>query len=439
MYTIFISEDYIMKKRALILLPVLIGSLVGCKQAATSGVQADINRAKNLRFNTRYANTIGEETGVDVYGNASNAIMNHSTSVKFVEAVYDEFTYAAEHKYEKTSQHIVYTLYQDYAFQYNRSGFYEEYHGDTHEKIARSSTRANQAYYDISSQIYYAEYVTNGYHNFDAVNLGSYDEQHINNYISSEGLTAAHDYALDPSASCDLYKKKNGYVGFYEYTTEDTYEGIKYVYKQQIIYEFDKDFRIKNGSYLQEEYETYNYLTGQATSNLRCVRSTHQIVEVTYGNRKSKSIIANNIQRLYGKPYINTGYIFFNDLSDYDYTDYYARKTSPTKMRIEGFIFFDNYNNEALDVTPEMYAYVYPSMYNDDFYQSYFEGKLTIKNRNVLKYKNGHLKYTMQYATDALWFKVDCVLSRGKMVFKGGTVEVKNRVDLEDYLYSLYI
>ena len=121
-----------MKKRALFLIPILIGSLVGCKQASLSKVDADIKKAKNLTFDEKYGEKItAPQTDIDVYNEAYSVIYEKGVTTKSVVVRYDEVTYASDHLAETVALHTTYTIYQDYATQYNRTTKRENIFTDT--------------------------------------------------------------------------------------------------------------------------------------------------------------------------------------------------------------------------------------------------------------------------------------------------------------------
>ena len=62
MYTIHIYEDWFMKKRSLILLPIFLSGLIGCKGNSTmSQMDIDFKKAENLKYDKNYEGKLGEE------------------------------------------------------------------------------------------------------------------------------------------------------------------------------------------------------------------------------------------------------------------------------------------------------------------------------------------------------------------------------------------
>ena len=426
-----------MKKRGLILIPVLIASLAGCKQSSGSNISAEMRKAHNLTFNKNYARRLGNEVDIDIYNYACEAFYNNAMTAKRVQAIYDEESYQYDQIVITSSEHSVYTLYQDYATQYARTKNYEEYFTADKKRSTINSTYESEEYYDDSRKVYFSHEVKNGSHNLYPIGLGDYDEEHINNYISTK-LDDAYDFTLINTSYCNFYEKKNGYIGYYESQAEYEDDGHRYGSSVQVIYEFDSAFRTKKGSYFVEYYENYDYTRGVLTNKMRCVRYTHELYEFTFGNKKPETVVSGNIQKLYGKPYIDYGYMYFGNCESLDDYGYMAKKTSPTNLHLEGFLFFDSFSGSALDVTPDVYAVTNPSLYDDDYTDTEIVGKLSIKNSKLLKYLNGHLMYSMKYATEALWYKIDCVLDKNNVPkFKSGSIEVVDRVTLETYYYSL--
>lgn len=335
------SEEIFMKKHGLILIPVLIGSLVGCKQGSGSAVDRDIARAKNLKFNEKYAAKLTTPTEVDVYGRALDVFNEKGLTTKSVVVSYDEMTYATDHIAETVARHTTHTLYKDYAVQSARTTKTDRLLTDTNKKYKYVNELESESYYDDNRQTYFTHSYGKGGQYLEAVNLSSYSAEHIHNYIAS-AVDDASNNGFYHLTMCDFYEKKNGgYVGFYEDT--------------------------------------------------------------------------------------------------YDYTDSIYQTISPEKIHLEGFIFFDEFTDQAIDVTPTIDVCTLNSMYDDTSHYFEIDGTLSIKNSKYFKYYKGQLQYHMKNIMDAIWFKIDCTLnSKNEVKFKSGSVEIVDRDTLESYLESFY-
>ena len=427
-----------MKKRGLILIPILIGSLVGCKQSGGSAVDRDIAKAKNLKFNEKYAAKLTTTTDVDVYGGALNVFNEKGLTTKSVVVSYDEMTDASDHIAETVARHNTYTLYKDYAIQGARTTKTDTLLTDTNKTYKNVRELEFESYYDDNRQTYFTHSYGRGGHYLEAVNLSTSSAEHIHNYITS-AVDDASNNGFYHLTMCDFYEKKNGgYIGFYEdtYDDPDGHDMSRY----QIICELDKSFRLTKSTYFYEYYEKYDYIHDQEATKLRRVMYTHEIREVTYGSKKAESVIANNIQKLYGKPYIEYGFLSYSNLGTYDYTDSIYQTISPKKIHLEGFIFFNEFSDQALDVTPTIDVCTLNSMYDDTSHYFEIDGALSIKNSKYFKYYKGQLQYQMKNIMDAIWIKIDCTLnSKNEVKFKSGSIEIKNRTELEAYLEEFYI
>ena len=287
-----------MKKHGLILVPVLIGSLVGCKQGSGSAVDRDIARAKNLKFNEKYAAKLTTPTEVDVYGRALDVFNEKGLATKSVVVSYDEMTYATDHIAETVARHTTYTLYKDYAVQSARTTKTDRLLTDTNKTYKYVNELESESYYDDNRQTYFTHSYGKGGQYLEAVNLSSYSAEHIHNYIAS-AVDDASSNGFYHLSMCDFYEKKNGgYVGFYESVYEDP-DGHD-MGRHQIICELDKSFKLTKSTFFYEYYEKYDYVHDQETTKLRRVMYTHEIREVTYGSKKAESVIASNIQKMYG-------------------------------------------------------------------------------------------------------------------------------------------
>ena len=423
-----------MKKCALFLIPVLFSSLVGCKQASLSKVDADIRKAKNLKFDEKYAEKITTpETDVDVYNEAYSVIYEKGVTTKSVVVRYDEVTYATDHIAETVALHTTYTIYQDYATQYNRTTKTENIFTDINKTSKNVDEIKIDSYYDDDRMAYFSHENRNGSHTLDRVDLSSYDASHIHNYISASQIEAFDDvsYTL---GWCSFYQKKNGgYIGFNQGIDEDE-EGT-YLDRYQAICEFDKSFRLTKSVLISERFEKYDYIHNKATSKLRLVQYTHDIREVTYGNRKAESVVSKDVEKMFNKTFIYSGYASFDYLSDCDYIDYRTRIVAPNKVHLECFAYFNEFSSFALNVTPYIEVVTCDGMYEDGYHVYELDGMLSIKNSKYFKYYKGHLQYQMNRFTDAVWVKIDCKLTKdGKVKFESGSIEVKNRTELEAYM-----
>lgn len=432
------SEEIFMKKHGLILIPILIGSLVGCKQGGSSQVDADFKKAKNLKFDEKYATKLTTPTEVNVYGRALDVFNEKGLTTKSVVVSYDEMTYATDHIADTVARHTTYTLYKDYAIQSARTTKTDRLLTDTNKTYKNVHEYEFESYYDDDHQTYFTHSYGKGGHYLEAVNLSSYSAEHIHNYIASAVDDASNNGFYHLTMCEDFYEKKNGgYVGFYEdtYDDPDGHDMSRY----QIICELDKSFKLTKSTFFYEYYEKYDYVHDQETTKLRRVMYTHEIREVTYGSKKAESVIASNIQKMYGKPYIEYGYLSYINLGTCDYTDSIYQTISPEKIHLEGFIFFDEFTNQAIDVTPTIDVCTLNSMYDDTSHYFEIDGTLSIKNSKYFKYYKGQLQYHMKNIMDAIWFKIDCTLnSKNEVKFKSGSVEIVDRDTLESYLESFY-
>ena len=430
-----------MKKYAFMLLPLLLSALTGCGKSE-NGVAKDINKAVNLKFDEKYSETLPESCDEDVYSNVESVFYGQALTVKSVHTTYDEKLYDEYDRVNSTYDYYEYTLYEDYALKYHRECEDKNYIINKKENVYDLEGTYKfdySAYYNESEQTYYYHQVRNGYHYLGDVDLSVYTESHRNNYIQSDYLYA-FDSCFSNLSYAYFYKSNDGFVAYHEEIQNGIDGDLTTKYQIQVIYEFDSAYRLIRGSFLEERLSDFDYVTDKKIEKMKVNEYVHATYEISYGKKESKSIIADSISKNYGIPYFEYGYLNYEDCSIYEdnYSDY--KFPTPQSLHIEGYISFNQYKSETIDVTPSVdYAYRMgiggdSKDESDDNIQN-----LKIKNPQQLKYKDNKLLYEMNNSKDALWFKIDYVLEDTTVTFKSGTVEIVDKAYIIEYFDNYYI
>ena len=424
-----------MKKQALILLPLLIGALSGCKGSGSiSEAERDFAKARNLKYVSNYSEKLGPETEIDIYELSRSLFKDSAINAKIITATYDEeysgnlvTSYAAVNKYQ---------LYEGYAQAFNRTLVDETYSKSTKTTNTKKTVMERVNYYDSNRKISFGAYSLNGNTYLDKDDLNGKTEEEVNQRLS-QLYEGAMNTIFDSVGDCTFYEKKNGYIGYYEDISSGETDGIRYEIQNQIIFEFDSNYKIKKGTHLYNQLEDYDYKKGQKIDELKVVNYEHHVFEANYGDKKPSSLIIYEVQNKYAKPYFEDGQIYVDGITiDHDF-EYRFKKSTPQNVHIEGFLFFNGYSSEPITFTPTIYTTRCLSMYDEDSLWEEVSGKFSIKNPANISYSENDLVYNMKNVEDALWFKVDCYLTDNVVKFKSGSVQIANRTTLEEYMNNL--
>ena len=90
-----------MKKRSLILLPIFLSGLIGCKGNSTmSQTDIDFKKAENLKYVNNYEDKLGEELNFDdIYELVEQTFFSGALTSKVIRANYNEFDTVENYNY----------------------------------------------------------------------------------------------------------------------------------------------------------------------------------------------------------------------------------------------------------------------------------------------------------------------------------------------------
>ncbi len=423
-----------MKKRSLILLPILLSGLVGCKGNSTmSQMDIDFKKAENLKYVKNYENKLGEELNFnEIYEFVEQAFFSGALTSKIIRANYNEFDTVENYNYIQTDKsYSVHTLYAPYGSTVNGTSKIKREYTNVPGKVfeGKRDFYAERYPNPDTQRLLYHE-VTNGNHEIFDINVSSLPDR----------LKETHQEAFDLISGewmgyCSFYKIEKGYAAYYEYhyKHDDEHDEYKTEYKEQTIYEFDNNYRLTKGSHFYERKSNRDYVNNIFLSKLKIDEYKHELYSVTYGARKDKSRLLASIQELYGKKHFGDSYFIYAPEVDDGYSRYVL---APQYIHMEGYSAFNSYREEEVMVSPEAELNILNDVYGEDGVMiNVGSPKMKILSPKLLRYKaDGNLYFKMNSINDAIFYQMDFKLnSKGKLSFVKGSVKVVDKLDIKDY------
>lgn len=434
MYTIHIYEDNFMKKYALILLPVLLTSMVGCKKATVSPVDADFKKVEKLKYDAHYEDKLPEHyldyaTTESVLNQIETQFYTNAIEAKRVRVCYDEMYALPTYNYVETEWgHTVHTLHSDYSSIIN--GTYRvrrEFPGVDRKPVNRERIQYTERYPIPENMELLDHEVTNGNHELTHVNVS-----HLPNRLHEPHDIPFYDVLDEWINSICIYQVASGYVGYSgeRYSYDD--EGFDVEYYEQTIFEFDKNCKLIKGTRYYEYKSNRDYTTNTKLSKVKTVYLQQYLFSVKYGERKNKSEILGNIQSLYGKKHFDSA-SFFENSGDADYNES-RTVTEPQYIHIESYLSYDAFHSERIEVTPTVDLYYYSDLTEETSDYSTDKPKVKILTPKKLKYDGSALYFSMDNVNDAVFFEADYKFDKnGDAKYVKGSAKIVNKVEIEDY------
>ena len=423
-----------MKKYSILLLPFALVSLLSCKNG--SGVDQrtlELRKAENLKYDTKFADKlidpISEDQADFVRQQILSTFEHRVVKGKVVSVRYDEESYASEHIIRKESEHEVFTLYTKYSstlqhfqsVEINNTETGIKSKTETDDYIERFDDPDHECVYDHSRTKNGSHYLSPVYYSGDAEQIESlkneryYDLEYktIDNCLGYEVYVVGKKYVL-----C--------YDDTYDYFEEET--GITYETVLQSIFEFNSKYQLVKGSVLYNIYADYDFQTQQPLTKKRLYFYKHELLSLTYGNKKDGTSIANENKRLFSKPYFDNATFVLVD-GNYDFK-YYCKLQ---ELHLEGYVFYEDFQSKEVDVTPFVYSYANVSMYSDEQLYGEEMGKLKLNSKQVRRSGKAYY-WKMKSSEDAVVYKFDFAIKNNEIKFKSGSISVqpKSKV-LKDY------
>ncbi len=434
MYTIHIYEDNFMKKYALILLPVLLTSMVGCKKATVSPVDADFKKTEKIKFDAHYGDKLPEDY---LDSAATESVLNqikaqfytNAIEAKRVDVLYDEMYALPSDGYTETKwNHAVHTLYNDYGSIIN--GTYRvrrEFPGVDRKPVNREKIQYTERYPIPENTELLDHEVTNGNHTLSRVNVS-----HLPYRLHEPHDNAFYDVLDEWINYGYVYQVESGYIVYSEdhYTYDD--EGFAVEFFEQTIFEFDKNCKLIKGTRYYEYKSDRDYATNTKLSKVKTVYLQQHLLSVTYGERKGKSEILAKMQNLYGKKHFDSASLIENTgAADYSES---RTVTDPQYIHIESSFLFDSFHSERIEVTPTVDLYFYFDLVEETSDYSTDKPKVKILTPKKLKYDGSSLYFSMDNANDAVFFEVDYKLDKnGEPKYVKGSAKIVDKGEIEDY------
>ena len=425
-----------MKKYSILLLPFALVSLLGCKNG--SGVSQrtlDLRKAENLKYDSKFADKLVDPLSEDqadfVREQISSTFEHRVVKGKVVSVRYDEESYAGDHIIQKELEHEVFTLYTKYSSTLQHFQSLETNNTQTGVKTKTENDNYIERFDDPEHSCVYDHYRTkNGSHYLSPVYYSG-DAEQIES-LKNERYYDLKYKTLDNCLGYEVYVVGKKYVLCYDdvYPYYEEATGITYETELQSIFEFNSKYQLVKGSVLYNIYADYDFQTEQPLTKKRLYFYKHELLSLTYGNRKDGTGIANENKRLFSKPYFdNATMVVADGISD---CRYFCKLQ---ELHLEGYVYYEDFQPIEVDVTPYVYSYANVSMYSED--QLYCDefGKLTLNSKQVRRKGNAYY-WKMKSSEDAILYKFDFVIKNNEIKFKSGSISVKPKAQvLKDYVY----
>ncbi len=430
----------LMIHKYVLLLPIASLLMAGCpakqpeeEKLIPDEIQKEFDEAEALKFDYDFASTLGEavdaETANKVSENAFNKF-NKASSIKKTYVQFEKEHWDGDHNYNGQCQTKI-TVFTDNNYIMTDKFSY----GKTDEQPNRKpNTYHFDDFYNSQQKINIEQEVINGHHRAQKYDWSKTKPETIEQQLAHKYKTFFTNEFMDLN-SCGIYKNGTGYIACEVSDTEpwEESEGVYALSLRQNIYEISSDYRITKATEFNQEITNYNIETKQGTLTY----SNKMIIAIDYSERKDGVSEVRDIERLYSTPHFDYGAYGFDIPSSYIKDCLSYSDVDTNKVRIEAYASFNTYVSEEITVTPSAALSKYVSLYDCEIKFIDRNDQLQIKNTDLLRYDGETLMFKMNAATDALYVVSEYELNKDELVYKGGTIEIRDVFEMEDYFNEL--